>query len=81
MTLDELDAARLELVGGAFGSKGRFAKMLGLKGHHSLRGYYRRGSVPKWIEDRIRILRELRDMRENLLAAHSEQDPKGGADK
>lgn len=64
MTLDELDSARIELVGGAFGSKSEFAKMLGLKGHHSLRGYYRRNSVPQWIEDRINMLRELRDMRE-----------------
>lgn len=64
MTLEELDAARIELVGGAFGSKSRFAKLLGLKGHHSLRGYYRRGSVPKWIEDRIRLIRENRAMRE-----------------
>ena len=64
MTLDELVAARIELVGGAFGCKSEFAKMLGLKGHHSLRGYYRRNSVPQWIEDRINMLRELRDMRE-----------------
>ncbi|ANT70209.1 MULTISPECIES: hypothetical protein [Aeromonas] len=63
MTLDELEAAKIELVGDAFGSRTEFAKLLGLKGHHSLRGYHRRNSVPQWIEDRIKMLREIRELR------------------
>ncbi|WCH25196.1 hypothetical protein [Aeromonas salmonicida] len=64
MTVVELEAAQIELVGTAFGSKTEFAKMLGLKGHHSLRGYYRRNKVPQWIADRIAMLREIRDLRQ-----------------
>ncbi|MGI6905751.1 hypothetical protein [Leclercia adecarboxylata] len=63
MDLKELDAARIELVGDEFGSKGKFARLLGLSGHHSLRGYFRRGKVPKWIETRILDLLELRELR------------------
>lgn len=83
MTLDELDAARIELVGGAFGSKSKFAKLLGLKGHHSLRVYYRRGSVPLWIEGRIQLLRENKAMREGryTMAEHLAPTPQGEANQ
>lgn len=73
MDLDELDAARIALVGDEFGSKGKFAKLLGLSGHHSLRGYYRRGSIPRWVEVRIRDLLRLREMHQ------AEEDKKARA--
>ncbi|NEG94322.1 hypothetical protein [Leclercia adecarboxylata] len=78
MDLDELDAARILLVGDEFGSKGKFAKLLGLSGHHSLRGYYRRGSIPRWIEVRIRDLLALREIR---LAEEAKKEKKARARK
>ncbi|MCE9977276.1 MULTISPECIES: hypothetical protein [Enterobacteriaceae] len=78
MDLDELDAARIELVGDEFGSKGKFAKLLGLSGHHSLRGYYRRGSIPRWIEVRIRDLLAMREMR---LAEEAKKEKEARARK